>query len=92
MITVDLYIRVSTDEQAEKGYSQRNQEEILRKFPENKMMLAFYLAAPAREMVADQKLDPEDFRDLKLDCTNKITILESKLSSFQIQNAVLKDY
>ena len=28
----DLYIRVSTDEQAEKGYSQRNQDEMLRKF------------------------------------------------------------
>ena len=36
----------------------------------------------AREMVADQKLDPEDFKELKLDCTNKISILESKLSSF----------
>lgn len=28
----DLYVRVSTDEQAEKGYSQRNQEEMLRKY------------------------------------------------------------
>ncbi len=28
----DLYIRVSTDEQADKGYSQRNQDEMLRKF------------------------------------------------------------
>ncbi len=28
----DLYIRVSTDEQADKGYSQRNQEEVLRKY------------------------------------------------------------
>jgi site-specific DNA recombinase len=27
-----LYIRVSTDEQAEKGYSQRNQEEVLRRY------------------------------------------------------------
>lgn len=27
-----LYIRVSTDEQAEKGFSQRNQEEMLRKY------------------------------------------------------------
>lgn len=27
-----LYIRVSTDEQAEKGYSQRNQEELLRRY------------------------------------------------------------
>ncbi len=26
MITADLYIRVSTDEQADKEYSQRNQE------------------------------------------------------------------
>ena len=32
MKTADLYIRVSTDEQAEKGYSQRNQEELLRKY------------------------------------------------------------
>jgi hypothetical protein len=34
----------------------------------------------ARELVADQKLDPEDYRELKLDCTNKITILEAKLA------------
>ncbi len=31
----DLYIRVSTDEQADKGYSQRNQEEMLRKYCES---------------------------------------------------------
>lgn len=34
MKTVDLYVRVSTDEQADKGYSQRHQEEMLRKFCE----------------------------------------------------------
>lgn len=34
MRTADLYVRVSTDEQAEKGYSQRNQDEVLRKFCE----------------------------------------------------------
>jgi len=93
----DLYIRVSTDEQADKGYSQRHQEDTLRKYceinhieirrvlfedhsaktfnrpvwkrylldirkhkniadrvlflsiPENKMMLAFYLAVPEVE-------------------------------------------
>lgn len=32
MKVADLYIRVSTDEQAEKGYSQRDQEERLRKY------------------------------------------------------------
>ncbi len=32
----DLYIRVSTDEQADKGYSQRDQEERLRKYCEIK--------------------------------------------------------
>ena len=32
MKIADLYIRVSTDEQAEKGYSQRNQEEMLLKY------------------------------------------------------------
>ena len=32
MKIADLYIRVSTDEQADKGYSQRNQEEQLRKY------------------------------------------------------------
>jgi len=32
MQTACLYIRVSTDEQAQKGFSQRNQEEILRKY------------------------------------------------------------
>ena len=30
-MTADLYIRVSTDEQADKGYSQRDQEERLKK-------------------------------------------------------------
>lgn len=34
-MTADLYIRVSTDEQADKGYSQRDQEERLRKYCEN---------------------------------------------------------
>ena len=28
----DLYVRVSTDEQADRGYSQRNQDEVLRKY------------------------------------------------------------
>jgi site-specific DNA recombinase len=32
MQIADLYIRVSTDEQADKGYSQRNQDEQLRKY------------------------------------------------------------
>jgi site-specific DNA recombinase len=32
MKTADLYIRVSTDEQADRGYSQRSQEELLRKY------------------------------------------------------------
>ncbi|WP_090647988.1 recombinase family protein [Mucilaginibacter sp. OK283] len=32
MKTADLYIRVSTDEQADKGYSQRSQEEVLTKY------------------------------------------------------------
>lgn len=32
MKTADLYIRVSTDEQADKGYSQRDQEERLRRY------------------------------------------------------------
>ena len=34
-MTADLYIRVSTDEQADKGYSQRDQEEHLKKYCEN---------------------------------------------------------
>lgn len=36
MQVADLYIRVSTDEQAEKGYSQRGQEELLRRYCEQK--------------------------------------------------------
>ena len=32
MKIADLYIRVSTDEQAEKGFSQRHQEEMLQKY------------------------------------------------------------
>ncbi|MEJ7693164.1 recombinase family protein [Daejeonella sp.] len=34
MKTADLYIRVSTDEQADRGYSQRNQQEVLLKYCE----------------------------------------------------------
>ncbi len=34
MKIADLYIRVSTDEQADKGYSQRDQEERLTKYCE----------------------------------------------------------
>lgn len=36
MIIADLYVRVSTDEQADKGYSLRHQEDILRKYCELK--------------------------------------------------------
>ncbi len=32
MKIADLYVRVSTDEQADKGYSQRSQEELLRRY------------------------------------------------------------
>ncbi|GGF42702.1 recombinase family protein [Echinicola rosea] len=32
MKIADLYVRVSTDEQADKGYSQRNQEEVLKRY------------------------------------------------------------
>jgi site-specific DNA recombinase len=39
MITANLYVRVSTDEQAEKGYSQRNQEEVLRRYCEIKSIV-----------------------------------------------------
>jgi site-specific DNA recombinase len=40
MHSVDLYIRVSTDEQADKGFSQRYQEEVLKKYCElNKMQV-----------------------------------------------------
>ncbi len=39
MKTASLYIRVSTDEQAEKGYSQRNQEEVLRRYCDIKSIL-----------------------------------------------------
>jgi site-specific DNA recombinase len=33
----------------------------------------------ARELLADQKIDADDYRELKQDCTSKITILEAKL-------------
>ena len=36
MKIADLYVRVSTDEQADKGYSQRGQEELLRRYCEMK--------------------------------------------------------
>lgn len=38
MKIADLYVRVSTDEQADKGYSQRGQEEMLRKYCEINMI------------------------------------------------------
>jgi site-specific DNA recombinase len=38
MTTALLYIRVSTDEQADKGYSQRNQEEVLKKYCEQRFI------------------------------------------------------
>ncbi|WP_205513033.1 hypothetical protein [Longitalea arenae] len=31
-------------------------------------------------MVADEKLDPDDFRELKAECTTKINELEAKLT------------
>lgn len=36
MLKAILYIRVSTDEQADKGYSQRSQEEVLKKYCQGK--------------------------------------------------------
>ena len=39
MNRADLYVRVSTDEQADKGYSQRDQEERLRKYCINHAIL-----------------------------------------------------
>jgi site-specific DNA recombinase len=40
MKTADLYVRVSTDEQADKGYSQRGQEELLRRYCDiNKLII-----------------------------------------------------
>ena len=40
MKTADLYVRVSTDEQADKGYSQRSQEELLRRYCDiNKILI-----------------------------------------------------
>lgn len=35
----------------------------------------------AREMLADQKMDPEDFREVKTECQNKINVLEAKLTN-----------
>lgn len=35
MKIADFYIRVSTDEQAEKGYSLRSQQEVLKKYCEH---------------------------------------------------------
>lgn len=34
----------------------------------------------ARELVADGKIDPDDYRKLKQDCTQKIIVLEAKIS------------
>lgn len=34
----------------------------------------------ARELFADQKIDADDFRELKKDCTGKIILLEAKLA------------
>ncbi|MBA5793492.1 recombinase family protein [Flavobacterium sp. xlx-214] len=43
MRQADLYIRVSTEEQADKGYSQRDQEERLRKYCELKEISVRYI-------------------------------------------------
>ncbi len=36
-------------------------------------------------MAADRKFDLDDFRELKIDCTNRITALEGKLSGSNFQ-------
>ena len=35
----------------------------------------------ARELLADQKIEPDDFRELKADCQQKIELLEAQLES-----------
>lgn len=42
----------------------------------------------AREMVADQKIGLDDFREIKLDCMNKITALEASLRARQTTQRV----
>ena len=42
----------------------------------------------ARETLADQKMDTEDFREIKLDCTEKISALEAKLTSTRQSSGV----
>jgi site-specific DNA recombinase len=59
--------------------SQNNQRQLLSQIEELNIRLK-----NAREMVADRKLDHEDFRELKLDCTNQITKLEAKLSGSSV--------
>lgn len=44
MRKADLYIRVSTDEQADKGYSQRDQEDRLRRYCELKCRFRFMVS------------------------------------------------
>src|SRR5690606_2549639 len=73
MTVADLYIRVSTDEQAEKGYSQRSQEEILRRYCQikgitvRKVMIEDYTARTFRRPVWTQYLIDLKKKKEKLD-------------------------
>ena len=72
----DLYVLSLKESYFEQTRSQQsNRKQILSQIDELNTRLK-----NAREMVADQKFDPEDYRELKLDCANKINILEAKLA------------
>ena len=79
MRTADLYVRVSTDEQAEKGYSQRNQDEVLRKFCEINRIQNDKLDR-ARDLLLANDLEPSDYKEIKVKCEKQVNILEAKLA------------
>lgn len=58
-----LYIRVSTDEQADKGYSLKHQEEYLRRYCE---MNAIYVAGLVKEDYSAKTFNRPEFNDLIL--------------------------
>ncbi|WP_370443898.1 recombinase family protein [Terrimonas sp.] len=81
----DIYVVTLKESYYEQTRSQQsNRKQIISQIDDLNIRLK-----NARELVADQKLDPEDYRELKLDCTNKITILEANLAgSSQVEKSI----
>ena len=80
----DIYIITLKESYYEQTRSQqRDRKHIFSQIDELNIRLK-----NARELVADQKLDPEDYRELKQDCAGKINMLEARLAgSSQVEKS-----